>query len=492
MNPRLALLLLPALLGGCPATLECPQGEVGCDGACVALASDARNCGACGNACGPGFYCSEGACTCAPGTSECAGRCADLSSDPAACGSCEVACGPAEVCSLGGCAGTCDGGLADCDRACVDLGSDRFHCGACDVACSPGQSCDGGTCRAVFVACFATDDVRTVSPDLAWAGPARSAGDGPISLAPLGDRVFAASSISHSLAALPLGAGAPAELLFPDARDLENVAAHGGLLYVSNSGGGTLLAIEPGTGAVIDEVGFGVTTVNPRGVAFVGDVAYVALYGVDETSGGQEVAVVDFAGIGACTTPPCGELVRRISVLAGADEPGLPFPSRAVAVDGRVYVTLANLRKGDLGYYTDPAGDGKLAVIDARSADELTFVTLPGCRNPGGLALRGTTIWVACGAFDTQAILPVETSSGSAVPADPVPTPSPTPGAFAFVPGTIAFCGDMGYVSDQWSGDVIRFDPADPASQSGLTVCPLNAPPEEFGWAWAADLACAP
>jgi hypothetical protein len=431
----------------------------------------------------------------------CGDRCADLRSDPEACGSCEIACGAEQVCSLGECAGACGEGLTACDRACVALDSDRYHCGACDVACGPGQSCDGGTCRALFVACFATDDVRTVSPDLAWTGPARAAGNGPISLALLGGHLFAANSLSHSLSALPVDGGAGRELLFPGGSDFENVVAHGGLLYVSNSGGGTLLVVHPATGSVIDEIGFGVTDVNPRGLAFWGDLAYVALYGLDEDSGGQEIAVVDLGGVEACTAPPCGEVVGTISVLDLADEPGLPFPSRAVAVAGRVYVTLANLKKreGDpaldplVGYYVDPAGNGKLAVVDAASGELLPPVDLgPDCLNPGGLAWSGTTLWVACGDFSTQAIVPVDVSGETPVVGDPVPTPSPT-GGFGFVPGAIAFCADMGYVTDQWSGDVIRFDPLDPAStQSGLSACPLNAPPEEFGWAWAADAACAP
>jgi hypothetical protein len=166
-----------------------------------------------------------------------------------------------------------------------------------------------------------------------------------------------------------------------------------------------------------------------------------------------------------------------------------------------VYVTLANLRRreGDLaqdpfvGYYVDPAGNGKLAVVDAGTGALLDPVDLgEGCLNPGGLAAKGTTLWVACGDFSTQAIVPVDLSGVAPVVGEPVATPSPT-GGWGFVPGAIAFCGDMGYVTDLWSGDLVRFNPANPlSSQEGLTVCPLYAPPEEFGWAWAADVACAP
>jgi hypothetical protein len=151
------------------------------------------------------------------------------------------------------------------------------------------------------------------------------------------------------------------------------------------------------------------------------------------------------------------------------------------------------LKKGAAGYYTDPAGNGKLAVVDSAASDALSFLDLgAGCLNPGGIAARGGTVWVACGAAASQAIVPVDVAGPAPVVRAPVATPSPTPGAFAFVPGSVAFCGGMGYVTDQWSGDLIRFDPAHPAAQAGMTVCPLNAPPQEFGWAWAADVACAP
>jgi hypothetical protein len=167
-----------------------------------------------------------------------------------------------------------------------------------------------------------------------------------------------------------------------------------------------------------------------------------------------------------------------------------------VVVGSKLYVTLANLKKreGDpaqdplVGFYVDPAGNGKLAVVDADGGDALSFVDLgPGCLNPGGLAADDLTLWVACGSFATEAILPVDVSGDAPVVGEPVATPSAT-GGFAFVPGNIAFCAGKGYVTDLWSGDLLRFDPEHPADQAGVAACPAGG----AGWAWAADVACVP
>jgi hypothetical protein len=210
---------------------------------------------------------------------------------------------------------------------------------------------------------------------------------------------------------------------------------------------------------------------DPRGVAFVGDRAYVALYGTDATSGGQEVVVLDAAG----------GIVRRIDLRPLADAPGLPFPFKPVAVGTRVFVTLANLKLGSAGFYTDPAGDGKLAVIDTAADDALSVVDLGGaCQNPGGLAEHDGTLWVACGA--SGALLPVNVAGAAPVVGETVST------APVYGPGNVAFCGGIGYLTDQWSGTVLRFDPAGLAAPVSGELCPLSAQ----GWAWAADVACAP
>jgi hypothetical protein len=487
-----------ALAFGAACTKErtCPQGETLCGDACTSLDIDARNCGACGAACGAYQECDAGACACGPGAVDCGGgACADLATSPTSCGACGNACSAGNggaVCGTSGgvtaCQPSCPGGLVDCAGACVDLASDFWSCGGCGKACQAGESCRGGSCRAdVFVACFATDDVRPANRALR-AGLPRKAGDGPIALAIAGSRLWAANSLSHSLSAFPLDLSSGTELALGGS-DFEGLAEHGGRLFVSNAGSGTLLVWDPVAGKAIDEVALGdLSGVNPRGVAFVGDRAYVALYGTNPSSGGQEVVAVDFSSLATCTAPPCGSVVGRISMLPAADADGLPFPSDVVADGAKVYVALANLKLGAYGYYTDPAGDGKLAVIDSAAGDATTFVDLGSmCTNPGGLALDGNVLWVSCG------------GSGTLVPVD-LSAATPEPASFFVVlagigaPGKLAFCGGTGYVTDQWSGTVARFDTSW-AFGSSMAEAPASAeicPPSDAGWAWAADVECVP
>jgi hypothetical protein len=182
-------------------------------------------------------------------------------------------------------------------------------------------------------------------------------------------------------------------------------------------------------------------------------------------------------------------VTKRIPLAAGADAPGQPFPSDVAVAGGRVFVSLANLEYADLGGFAGwirPAGNGKLAVIDTARGDELSFVDLgPECGNAGALALRGSTLWVACGSFSFPDLAP-----GRVVPVDVAgaPLPGAALDASAVVPGGLAFCGAFGYVTDQASGTVLRFDPAGAAPDLTVAVCPTGP----FGYAWAADLACAP
>lgn len=497
----LATLLLPLL--GCPARkLLCPAGETECDGRCVSLADDAANCGACGFACGDGVVCNAGACACPSGTTSCDGACADLASAPGHCGACGTACDAAQVCSKSTCAAACAEGLTACDRACVDLDGDDRHCGACGTTCGAGTSCIHGACRSLQVACFSTNEVRAISPDFRSLAAGRAAGQGPIALAVTGGRVFAVNSISHSISSFPLdGALAGTEKILAG-DDFEGVTAHGGLLFISNAGTGTLIVYDPVGERVLDEIALGATTdVNPRGIVFVGDRAFVPLYGMGASSG-QAIAVVDFSALAACATSPtrvpCGAVEKTIDLrdAAGAyDPPGLPLPYRATAVNGVVYVTLPNLKQATSGpmegYYVDPAGPSRLAVIDTNQGDAVSFVSLAPagtpCRNAGDVRFDGARLWVSCADAAAPGLL--------AIPLAPSPvSPSLAGTAVASIPvgapGNLAFCNGMGYVTDLWSGQVLRFDPAAPAAGTATTVCP-NSPGQD-GWAWAADVACAP
>ncbi len=136
--------------GGCGA-------KTSCSGVCVDLATDAANCGGCGNACTGGEGCVAGKCVapCMNGQTMCGGKCVDLASDPAHCGDCKTACTNGLVCSAGQCQVNCDMPLVRCGQSCVDTTMDADHCGACDMACPPlanaARACVKGAC--VLAAC---------------------------------------------------------------------------------------------------------------------------------------------------------------------------------------------------------------------------------------------------------------------------------------------------------------------------------------------------
>jgi hypothetical protein len=301
--------------------------------------------------------------------------------------------------------------------------------------------------------------------------------------------------VSHSLqpptvVGLRAGDAAPTRFTL-GGEDLEMIRAANELLLVSNSRVSNLVVVDPKRG-VVDDVPLsrspGVYE-NPRGIAAVGSAVYVALYGTAEASAsfdsGQAIALVNVAGSAACATPPCARVVKRLSLDApgACDAPGLPFPSGAVAMGKRVFVALSNLKlkKSPFGdFFTDPAGHGKLAVVDTANGDALSFVDLgASCTNPGAVAANGSTVWVACGG--TMTVVPVDVSGIA-----PVVGAAVSPGV---VSGGLAFCGGWGYVTDQYSGKVVRFDPAGVQPLLTADVCPLDP---TAGFALASDVACAP
>jgi hypothetical protein len=405
----------------------------------------------------------------------------------------------------------CPAGESECGGRCASVLTDAAHCGACGSACGAGEACVGGSCApglcadgacdALQVACFATNDVRSARLDLAAVGPARPAGDGPVALAVEGGTVFVANSLDHSISLLPLDRRvAPSTRVFAG-DDFESVASRDGVLFVSNSGGGTVILWDPARDRVLDEFVFADRNdTNPRAIAFAGSRAFVPLYGEDEASGGQAIGVLDLSDLASCvaaeggTRPPCGDVEKVVDLRANTaafDSPGLPFPSRAAVAGGKVLVTLANLRKateGPLaGFYVDPAGPGRLAVIDTAQDDALSIVSLGACRNPGAIAVNGAEAWVACGGGDAPGLLRIDLSGEAPAPEAAV---RPIAELGLGAPGNLAFCDGMGYVTDQWSGSVLRFDPTGVAAPATTSVCPASEGP--FGFAWAADVACAP
>jgi hypothetical protein len=477
----LSLVVAAALGAGCGKDIVCAQGELLCDGHCTSVQIDSNHCGTCGHACGAYQECNAGACECGPGTTQLTDGCFDLRTSPAHCGAADVSCQGGQVCATTGdvttCADACPGGLQTCEGGCVDLQTDRWNCGGCGQRCDRGESCRAGACGPdLYVACFATDQVYPVDATLR-SGLPRAAGDGPIGLAVGADRLWVAASISHSLVSLPLAFDQAGREQILGGADLEGIFAANGLVYVSDTGSSSLVVANAVTGQIVDEIVLGGDNgINPHGIAAVGDRVYVALYGTDAQSGGQEIVAVAGAGSAAG-----GAVAKRISVAALADPPGLAFPSRVVAVGTKVYGTLANLKLDPTGqYYSAPAGPSKLAVIDTASDDALGAVSLGAdCTDAGDVTANGTTLWIVCGG--TGKLLSVDVSGETPVVGAAIAS------SFAG-PGNIAFCGGMGYVTDQWSGTVERFDPLGGEQPSTAVLCPTSA----AGWSWAADVACAP
>lgn len=152
----------------------CPSGQNLCSGKCTDLRADSDNCGKCEWDCPKGQICQSGQClppdltpvstatagiavtqevSCTSGQIICNGSCVDIFTDTKNCGVCGRSCKSQETCLNGRCGPACSKSTETlCDKTCVDLKTDTENCGACGTACpssppnSLGSSCAQGKC----------------------------------------------------------------------------------------------------------------------------------------------------------------------------------------------------------------------------------------------------------------------------------------------------------------------------------------------------------
>ena len=148
-----------------PAT-SCDVGWADCDGradnGCETDVTQAAHCGSCNNLCtgampvcagsGTNYACFPKCPTATP--TQCGSACVDISSDAKNCGACGNACATTvshgqPVCDAGSCWFLCNAGYTACGDnggICVDEQTDSSHCGGCSIACAGGKTCQIGSC----------------------------------------------------------------------------------------------------------------------------------------------------------------------------------------------------------------------------------------------------------------------------------------------------------------------------------------------------------
>ncbi len=247
---QLSLMSLVAVVSlmACPPTgVVCKPGTLPCGTGCIDPASDRRNCGACGNTCGPQQDCLESACTCRTGTTKCPdGVCAATDFDAKNCGQCGAACAAGQVCEFdmtlgrGACKAACTPGLLRCLASCVDSMTDESNCGGCEISCAQGQQCRAGVCDYEAVAaCYWSGQLVGFDPTTGVKGPLSDVGSNPAALARLGTTLLSADGSDrrlYSAVPTPSGAYAATNLASQTGAVPNQVLVDRPFVYVVNAG----------------------------------------------------------------------------------------------------------------------------------------------------------------------------------------------------------------------------------------------------------------
>ena len=514
---QLTLMSLAAAMvfTACPPTgVVCKPGTLPCGTGCIDPSSDRRNCGACGNACGPQQDCLESACSCRTGTQRCSdGVCAAIAFDAKNCGRCGLACATGEVCEAGQCRASCTPGLTRCGASCVDVALDESNCGGCGVVCAQGQQCRNGVCDYEAVAaCYWSGQLVGFDPTTGVKGPLSDVGTNPAALARLGTTLLSADGTDRRLySALPTASGEyeKTNLASTTGAVPNQVLVDRPFVYVVNAGSGTLTVLREDVDAgvirldagvegtlvlgAVAEVALGANTF-PQGMAKVDSLLWVPLfggYGAEAADAGQELAKVDI------TNPAAPTLAGRVSLKAIDLRPfdggtPVPRPWAIVAKSGALYVALSNLNPDSYA----PEGPGLVARVDATS-EAVTVIDLGAqdCLNPQWIGVVGNSIAVSCGGRITYSpTFSVESVSAAGVVAiDALDAKLPgvwsstgsctavDAGCMPMMPGRFAVSGQQLLVSDQNGGRVVVLQLGDAgvtevrAGANALSVCPVSA-----------------
>ncbi len=517
MKPTLLFAVSAALvLSACPTTgIVCKPGTVPCGTGCVDPTSDRRHCGGCGLTCATGQDCVKPAdaqtarCECRPGTALCDGTCVVTAYDARHCGACNQPCAAGQVCEAGACRAECTAGqFARCGDSCIDVSGDVANCGACGATCEQGQQCRAGLCSYEAVAaCYWSGHVVGFSPTTGAKGPLSDVGTNPGALAVVGSTLLVADGTDRRVYGAVPGAGGAwlqADRAFTTGAVPNQVLVARPYVYVVNAGAGTLqvLAENASMGAVavpgvasavslgtVAELPLGMNSF-PQGLARVGDVLWVPLYGgygAEAADAGQVLVKVDIS------TPAQPALVGTVS-LKGLDllpfDGGAPVarPFSLTTQRGAVYVALNNLHPDTYA----PEGPGLLARVDPSTSAVTTLdLGAADCLNPQWVTAVGDGLAVACGGRITySATFEVEGVEAAGVvlldgtdartAAWSSACPSADAGCKPMMPGRLAVQGSRLLVTDQNAGRVVVLDTADGGLTelrgvtSAIEACPVS------------------